>query len=148
MEKRPKRSLSLKKLGQKKLNFTQKGHQDDVTHINPPTQLQAAAEQGGSEIKEEPSVASSASSTVWLSGLCNLGNTCYANSILQVLRFCPHLSGKVATLSNLLAKREEDTSMEVDEENRMPAVEDHNQHCGEGGWQENKGTLMVQLSKV
>ena len=42
-------------------------------------------------------------STVPLSGLCNLGNTCYANCILQVLRFCPRLSEEVARLSDVFS---------------------------------------------
>ena len=96
MENRPKRSLSLKKQGQKKLNFAPKvqGQGADLSSAPPvvpeediPTALPAA---------------SSSPSSSWLSGLCNLGNTCYANSILQVLRFCPHFSTKVTILSDIL----------------------------------------------
>lgn len=158
MEKKPKRSLSLKKLGQKKLNFTCRGNQDDPTHTIPATKSQVAAESVESGADVDVSVTassstSSSSSTVWLSGLCNLGNTCYANSILQVLRFCPHLSKRVLLLSELLQKRAlantaGEEVMEVDHHTSIDAIEDHNQECEDRGWQDGEGALMVQLSKV
>lgn len=147
MEKRPKKSLSLKKLGQKKLNFFLRGNQDESVPSNPPKE-DKPAEQGESDRKEELSVAPAPSSTtIWLSGLCNLGNTCYANSILQVLRFCPHLNEKVVVLSDILLKQE-DTAMEVDEQNHVDAMDGCHQDYSEGRCEETKGTLVIQLSKV
>ena len=115
MDGRPKRSLSLKKQGQKRLNFSPKVQSSGAS----PAHHQASA----------PEVPASASSA-WLSGLCNLGNTCYANSILQVLRFCPQFSQKVAGLSELLLKG---------------AAEE----CGgDEEWQESKGALIIHLHRV
>ena len=39
------------------------------------------------------------------SGLCNLGNTCYVNSVLQVLRFCPGFCENVVEIQKVLEKR-------------------------------------------
>ena len=39
------------------------------------------------------------------SGLCNLGNTCYVNSVLQVLRFCPGFCESVVGIQKVLEKR-------------------------------------------
>lgn len=93
MENRPRRSLSLKKQGQKKLNFASKvqGQSADSSSAHPVDENLPAA-----------LPAASSPPLSWLSGLCNLGNTCYANSILQVLRFCPHFSAKVTILSEIL----------------------------------------------
>ena len=94
MEERPKSRLSLK-LGQRKLSFQHK----------PPI---------ASKIQEEPATqqAEPSSSTSTkddeatreippLSGLCNLGNTCYVNSLLQPLRFCPQFSQWIEELHKL-----------------------------------------------
>lgn len=114
MDGRPKRSLSLKKQGQKRLNFSPKVQSSGAS----PAHHQALA----------PEVPASASSA-WLSGLCNLGNTCYANSILQVLRFCPEFSQKVACLSELLLKGAGGCSEEEE-------------------WQESKGALIIHLHRI
>lgn len=62
----------------------------------------------------------STSSGLPLSGLCNLGNTCYANCILQVLRFCPHFSAEVARLSEVFSVSP--TEAEVDGEGDQSAT--------------------------
>ena len=83
MEKKPvKKSLSLrrtkKEQSQKKLSFGQKGEEAAASSTQPTTE--ANPSEG---IQEEITSTSNISPSVWLSGLCNLGNTCYANSIVQ-----------------------------------------------------------------
>lgn len=41
------------------------------------------------------------------SGVKNLGNTCYANAVLQVLRHCPGFVDAVASLANDLKEQQE-----------------------------------------
>uniref|UniRef100_A0A8D0DY15 Ubiquitin carboxyl-terminal hydrolase n=1 Tax=Salvator merianae TaxID=96440 RepID=A0A8D0DY15_SALMN len=47
-------------------------------------------------------------------GLNNLGNTCYLNSILQVLYFCPGFKTGVKQLFNIIAKQKEDLKDEIE----------------------------------
>lgn len=144
MEKRPKRSLSLKK--QKKLIFTHSASErvqelESATHLLPvPDLCPEGAGQGESSHPLTPSV--------FLSGLCNLGNTCYANSILQVLRFCPNFSAKVGVLSTLLLQEggAEERS-EVEEGNCKSEAMDGERSSGED-WQFRKGALAIHLYKV
>ena len=86
----PKKMLSLK---QKKLKFA---FQQPLvsSHLSLPTDLPSP-----------PTITPSkpAHSSVVPSGLCNLGNTCYANCILQVLRFCPQFRLEVAKLSEVFS---------------------------------------------
>ncbi|KAM3840854.1 ubiquitin carboxyl-terminal hydrolase 1 [Vipera latastei] len=49
-------------------------------------------------------------------GLNNLGNTCYLNSILQVLYFCPGFKTGVKQLFNIISKRKENLKDEIDKE--------------------------------
>ncbi|XP_058034705.1 ubiquitin carboxyl-terminal hydrolase 1 isoform X1 [Ahaetulla prasina] len=49
-------------------------------------------------------------------GLNNLGNTCYLNSILQVLYFCPGFKTGVKQLFNIISKRKESLKDEIDKE--------------------------------
>ncbi|XP_042321289.1 ubiquitin carboxyl-terminal hydrolase 1 [Sceloporus undulatus] len=47
-------------------------------------------------------------------GLNNLGNTCYLNSILQVLYFCPGFKTGVKKLFNVISKKKESLKEEID----------------------------------
>nr|XP_003220186.1 PREDICTED: ubiquitin carboxyl-terminal hydrolase 1 isoform X1 [Anolis carolinensis]XP_008107548.1 PREDICTED: ubiquitin carboxyl-terminal hydrolase 1 isoform X1 [Anolis carolinensis] len=47
-------------------------------------------------------------------GLNNLGNTCYLNSILQVLYFCPGFKTGVKQLFNIISKKKESLKDELD----------------------------------
>ncbi|XP_066482218.1 ubiquitin carboxyl-terminal hydrolase 1 isoform X1 [Tiliqua scincoides] len=47
-------------------------------------------------------------------GLNNLGNTCYLNSILQVLYFCPGFKSGVKQLFNIISKKKEGLKDETD----------------------------------
>ncbi|XP_063154118.1 ubiquitin carboxyl-terminal hydrolase 1 [Candoia aspera] len=49
-------------------------------------------------------------------GLNNLGNTCYLNSILQVLYFCPGFKAGVKQLFNIISKKKESLKDEMDKE--------------------------------
>uniref|UniRef100_A0A6B2FB54 Ubiquitin carboxyl-terminal hydrolase n=1 Tax=Bothriechis nubestris TaxID=1766655 RepID=A0A6B2FB54_9SAUR len=49
-------------------------------------------------------------------GLNNLGNTCYLNSILQVLYFCPGFKTGVKQLFNIISKRKESLKDDIDKE--------------------------------
>lgn len=140
MENRPKKSLSLKKQGkqgQKKLNFATQGQGPDSSSAPQPP---GAAEGAELEAAALPASSSTSSSASWLSGLCNLGNTCYANSILQVLRFCPLLSAKVTSLSEILLNEGAANNTET---GGVEGSED----CGED-WPVSKGALVIYLHKV
>lgn len=129
-----KRSLSLrrsrKEQGQKTLAFSHRGEEKHVgSTFSAPEPSQSAGE-------EQEEVDSATSPSAWLSGLCNLGNTCYANSILQVLRFCPQLSTKVTALSKLLLQQHATSCKEAE-----PAD-------NEGNSEDCKGALAIHLHKV
>ena len=134
MENRPKRSLSLKKQGQKKLNFTPKGQSSHSSST--PAPCPTAAPAPGSAC---------------LSGLCNLGNTCYANSILQVLRFCPHFNAKVTTLSELLLQQQQQQQGVGQGGDDQGGLTD-GEEGGDGGdseeWQSDKEPLVLHVHKV
>ena len=92
MEERPKSRLSLK-LGQRKLSFQ---HKPPIAQEEPATQ-QAEPSSSTSTKDDEASTREIPP----LSGLCNLGNTCYVNSLLQPLRFCPQFSQWIEELHKL-----------------------------------------------
>ena len=95
MEERPKSRLSLK-LGQRKLSFQQKSSTASKTQDEPATQQ---AEPSGSTSEKDEEITTREIPP--LSGLCNLGNTCYVNSLLQPLRFCPRFSQWIEELHKL-----------------------------------------------
>ena len=95
MEERPKGRLSLK-LGQRKLSFQQKPLTSSKTHEEPATQQAEPSSSTGT--KDEGDTTREIPP---LSGLCNLGNTCYVNSLLQPLRFCPQFSQWIEELHKL-----------------------------------------------
>jgi uncharacterized UBP type Zn finger protein len=94
MEERPKSRLSLK-LGQRKLSFQQKSSTASKIQEEPATQQ---AEPTSSKEEEDTTPTREIPP---LSGLCNLGNTCYVNSLLQPLRFCPQFSHWIEELYKL-----------------------------------------------
>lgn len=129
MENRPKKSLSLKKKGQKKLNFTPKGQSSDSSST--PT------------VPDAPAIGSAC-----LSGLCNLGNTCYANSILQVLRFCPHFNAKVTTLSELLLQQQQGAGQGGEAVLCQRGIVDGEEGGDGEDWKSSKEPLVIHVHKV
>lgn len=112
MEKRPKRQLSLK-LGQQKLCFTSNDSKqskslsqsistlcDEEAPIikKPSNQISNEDTHPTTQAQQQDN----RSTGPQYSGLCNLGNTCYVNSVLQVLRFCPNFSQGVFHVQNIL----------------------------------------------
>ncbi|XP_044157995.1 ubiquitin carboxyl-terminal hydrolase 1 [Bufo gargarizans] len=57
-------------------------------------------------------------------GFSNLGNTCYLNSILQVLCYCPGFKSGVKQLSEVISKRRDKEDKEHAGENKESAKED------------------------
>lgn len=110
MEERPKNRLCLK-LGQRKLSFQQQKAQA-VAKIQEDSSKATSdstppVENGNNNYVNSTKYGQGSSATVAsreippLSGLCNLGNTCYINSLLQVLRFCPQFSEWIGDLNKL-----------------------------------------------
>lgn len=95
MEERPKSRLCLK-LGQRKLSFQQKPstasktQEEPAVHEAEPSDCTSTKDEEVTNREIPP-----------LSGLCNLGNTCYVNSLLQPLRFCPQFSQWIEELHKL-----------------------------------------------
>ncbi len=98
MEERPKSRLSLK-LGQRKLSFQQKSS-STASKIKEEPATQQAEPSSSTSTKEEEATTPTREIPP-LSGLCNLGNTCYVNSLLQPLRFCPQFSHWIEELHKL-----------------------------------------------
>ena len=110
MEERPKNRLCLK-LGQRKLSFQQQKAQA-VTKIQedsskatsestPPVDNGNSNDVNSTKYGQGSSASAASREIPPLSGLCNLGNTCYINSLLQVLRFCPQFSEWIEDLNKL-----------------------------------------------
>ena len=112
MEERPKNRPSLK-LGQRKLSFQQqKGQTVSKTQdgnsrttqpeSTPPLSNSISSDIASTRDEQGKSVTVTTDREVPpLSGLCNLGNTCYINSLLQTLRFCPQFSEWIGELHSL-----------------------------------------------
>ncbi len=94
MEERPRSRLCLK-LGQRKLSFQQKLSTASKTQEEPVTQDEPS---NSTSTKDEEATSREIPP---ISGLCNLGNTCYVNSLLQPLRFCPQFSQWIEELHQL-----------------------------------------------
>ena len=152
MENRPKRQLSLK-LGQQKLFFKSN---DSKQSKSSSQSLSTLCDEEAPIIKKPsnqitdgdtpslvtPSVSQAQqqdhrSTDPRYSGLCNLGNTCYVNSVLQVLRFCPKFSRGVFDMQNIL----DSTDGSVTNEN--PCVMD-----SEGEERMSSNSLSSHLCKV
>ena len=148
MEKRPKKSLSLK-LGQKKLKLSHKAEDSESSsyqHLSSSSGFSVSSSCPDLQGIHTEAVAADIPPAS-LSGLCNLGNTCYANCILQVLRFSPHFCSKVTTLGqNLLqfqtAKESGDVLLSDDEMDTAESTGiDKGQTINDGG-------LAIHLYKV
>lgn len=155
MEERPKSRLSLK-LGQRKLTFQQKSSTASTTQEEPATQ-QAGEPSGSTSAKDEET-----REIPPLSGLCNLGNTCYVNSLLQPLRFCPQFSQWIEELHKLSEQVEaakpkahgvkQTDRTHLDTTNRLllnnGVAEDEVMDCAESYSEEKEKALATHLHMV
>lgn len=117
MEGRLKKPLSLK---QRKIAFqsvpTEKKPALQIPQANSickedkTTELEADNQVHGSSHEHDPLPNSLANNGLHFSGLCNLGNTCYVNSVLQVLRFCPGFYTSVVNIESSVRDESDSTS--------------------------------------
>ena len=131
----PKKILSLK---QKKLKL----HSTPTESVsNSAPSLTCSGTQPPNQTKEGDTCLTNVS----LSGLCNLGNTCYANCILQVLRFCPQFRAEVARFNKTCAgPPSTDEGRDGDEEKRTT----ESMEWEDGGVEEEEGALATSLNQV
>ena len=124
MEERATKGRLCLKLGQRKLAFQQKSQvasnsREDSSTERPVTPPPANPSSNGSFAAKDDSI--NARETPPLSGLCNLGNTCYVNSLLQPLRFCPQFSQWISELHRRCwqlaeqSSKENESTAEVDQ---------------------------------
>ncbi len=105
MEGRPKKPLSLKqrKLAFQSISFEKKPVPPKISQASPickdAKQVDDPVKSGAHENDPLPNQLATGSG-LHISGLCNLGNTCYANSVLQVLRFCPGFCAGVVKMES------------------------------------------------
>ncbi len=121
---RPKKPLSLK---QRKLAFQPITIDASCnTHVQaPPSTNRLEPNEPDPEGVSSNTIGAPLPNGLLFSGLCNLGNTCYVNSVLQALRFCPGFGAGVM--------RMESAKQPIDGEDNVEATED---------------SLSTQLSKV
>ncbi len=96
---RPKKPLSLK---QRKLAFQPATIDASCnTHVLAPLSTNRLESGSGSlEGVSSITIGAPLPNGLLFSGLCNLGNTCYVNSVLQALRFCPGFGAGVMRMES------------------------------------------------
>ena len=97
---RPKNRLSLK-LGQRKLGFQQKPATNKLQEEQATQQVEFSSCSTATTKDESIESTGSTREIPPISGLCNVGNTCYVNCLLQPLRFCPQFSRWIKELHQL-----------------------------------------------
>ncbi len=115
---RPKKPLSLK---QRKLTFKPTTTDTSCnTHIQAPPSTSRLVPNEIELPKDQPEGVSRSETIqtplpngLLFSGLCNLGNTCYVNSVLQALRFCPGFGAGVTRMESAMQPIDEEDNVEA-----------------------------------